>query len=77
MKTKKKKMNALTEYIKANRKGSREAEIEDHGRPVSYNRVHTSKKVYNRNRMKADDQRRLPSLFLTASYIDPLGMCGL
>ena len=64
MKTKKKKMDALTEYIKANRKGSREAELENHGRPVSYNQVHTSKKVYSRKRMKADDQRRLPFLSL-------------
>ena len=42
---KKKKVSPLDEYIKANRKGSREAEIENHGRPVSHNRVHVSKKV--------------------------------
>ena len=51
---KKKKVSPLDEYIKANRKGSREAEIENHGRPVSHNRVHVSKKVYNRKRDKAD-----------------------
>ena len=50
---KKKKVSPLDEYIKANRKGSREAEIENHGRPVSHNRVHVSKKVYNRKRDKA------------------------
>ena len=59
---KKKKVSPLDEYIKANRKGSREAEIENHGRPVSHNRVHVSKKVYNRKRDKADAQRRLPYL---------------
>lgn len=41
---KKKKVSPLDEYIKANRKGSREAEIENHGRPVSHNRVHVSKR---------------------------------
>ena len=46
MKTKKK--DSFMDYIKANRKGSREAEIENHGHPVSFNRVHVSKKVYNR-----------------------------
>lgn len=51
------------EYVKASRKGSREAELENHGRPVSYNRVHVSKKVYDRKKVKADDMRRLPSLF--------------
>ena len=45
------------DYIKANRKGSREAEIENHGHPVSFNRVHVSKKVYNRKRDKADARR--------------------
>ena len=48
MKTKKK--DSFMDYIKANRKGSREAEIENHGHPVSFNRVHVSKKVYNRKR---------------------------
>ena len=43
MKTKKK--DSFMDYIKANRKGSREAEIENHGHPVSFNRVHVSKKV--------------------------------
>ncbi|MCD7850948.1 MAG: hypothetical protein LUH63_15170 [Parabacteroides sp.] len=63
MKTKKK--DSFMDYIKANRRGSREAEIENHGHPVSFSRVHVSKKVYNRKREKADAQRRLPYLFLT------------
>ena len=41
-------------------------ELENHGRPVSHNRIHVSKKVYNRKRMKADAQRHLPYLFLVA-----------
>lgn len=66
MKTKRKKQDPLVEYIKANRKGSREAELENHGRPVSHNRIHVSKKVYNRKRMKADASGHLPYLFLVA-----------
>ena len=66
MKTKRKKQDPLVEYIKANRKGSREAELENHGRPVSHNRIHVSKKVYNRKRDKADARRHLPYLFLVA-----------
>lgn len=77
MKTKKK--DSFMDYIKANRRGSREAEIENHGHPVSFNRVHVSKKVYNRKRMKADDQRRLPYLFikgwlLSNRYLLSLGL---
>lgn len=64
---KKKKVSPLDEYIKANRKGSREAEIENHGRPVSHNRIHVSKKVYNRKRDKADARRHLPYSYRLAS----------
>lgn len=49
---KKKQKNALTEYVKANRKGSREAEIEMYGHPINHHRVWVSKKVYNRSQMK-------------------------
>lgn len=62
---KKKMDNQLRDYIKASRRGSREAELENHDRPVSYNRVHVSKKVYNRKKMKADASGRLPYLFQT------------
>lgn len=51
------------DYIKANRKASRKAEIGNHGRPVSFCRVHKSKKVYDRKKQKADDKRHLPSPF--------------
>ena len=53
------KKKQVDEYVKACRKVSREAEIKDHGHPVSHRRVHVSKKTYNRNRMKAGD-RSLP-----------------
>lgn len=61
MKTRK---NALRDYIKANRRATREAEIENHSRPVNFCRVHKSKKVYDRKRRKADDKRHLPSFLL-------------
>lgn len=56
--------NRITQddYIKANRKASREAEIENHGHPLCFKRVHQSKKVYNRKRMKAGD-KGLPYFF--------------
>jgi len=63
MKKNKVKTAKLADYIKANRKGSREAEIENHNRPVSHNRVHVSKKVYNRKRNKADFKDDLPYFF--------------
>ena len=66
MKTKRKKQDPLVEYIKANRKGSREAELENLGMPVRHNLIHVSKKFYNRIRMNADAQRHLPYLFLVA-----------
>lgn len=49
---KKKKLTQTDDYIKANRKGSREAEIEAHGHPVNFNKVFVSKKVYNRKQQK-------------------------
>lgn len=51
------------DYLKAHRKASREEEIARHGHPVGFNRVHLSKKTYNRKKTKADD-KGLPLLFL-------------
>jgi len=51
------------DYIKANRKASREAEIEMHSRPVRINRVHKSKKAYDRKKQRADDKKGLPLLY--------------
>ena len=59
-----KKMKIIQrDYIKANRKASREAEIENHMHPVTFNRIHKSKKIYDRNKIKAGD-KGLPYLFL-------------
>lgn len=55
-----------SDYIKANRKGSREAEIENHNHPICHKRVHKSKKVYDRKRSKAENKKALPYLFLVA-----------
>ncbi len=52
------------DYIKANRRASRLAEIENHCRPVSIAGVHKSKKVYDRKRGKAEMKKALPYLFL-------------
>ena len=41
------------DYIKANRKASRDEEIALHGWPTRQHAIHKSKKVYNRKRMKA------------------------
>lgn len=41
------------DYVKASRRGSREAEIEMHGRPLGRTKVHKSKKAYSRKGGKA------------------------
>ena len=43
-------------------KASREAEIEMYGHPICHKRVHQSKKVYNRRKIKAAD-KKLPYFF--------------
>ena len=57
------KTNGLRDSLKANRRASREAEIGNHDRPVNFSRVHKSKKVYDRKKLRADDKRHLPSSF--------------
>lgn len=52
-----KKRITQDDYIKANRKASREAEIEMYGHPICHKRVHQSKKVYNRRKIKAADKK--------------------
>jgi len=54
---------SLTDYVKAARKGSREAEIEMYGHPINHRKVFKSKKVYDRKKMKASD-KGLPLLFI-------------
>jgi hypothetical protein len=58
MKTKK-----TEDYLKAARKGSREAEIEMYGKPLNHKRIVKSKKMYDRKKMRADDKRHSPLLF--------------
>lgn len=48
------------DYLKANRKASREEEIMVHGHPVRIRSVHKSKKVYDRKRDKAEMKKALP-----------------
>ena len=59
-----KKRITKDDYVKANRKASREAEIEMHGHPICHKRVHKSEKVYNRKKIKAA-HKELPYLFST------------
>ena len=56
-----KKRITQDDYVKANRKASREAEIEMYGHPICHQRVHQSKKVYNRRKIK--DSRQKAALF--------------
>ncbi len=60
----KKRTFTQRDYIKANRRAARLAEIENHTRPVSIAGVHKSKKVYDRKRGKAEMKKALPYLFL-------------
>ena len=46
------------DYIKANRKASREEEIERYGHPLPKSRVYKSKKAYDRNKTKAALKRQ-------------------
>lgn len=52
------------DYLKANRKASREEEIREHGHPIRIGGVHKSKKVYNRKRSKAEMKKALPYFFV-------------
>lgn len=55
MKSHKKQIGTLADYVKANRKASREEEILAHGKPVSSRpAVFKSPKVYDRKRQKKD-----------------------
>lgn len=53
LKNRKKQIGTLADYVKANRKASREEEILAHGKPVSTRpAVFKSKKVYDRKKLK-------------------------
>lgn len=51
------------DYVLANRRASRKEEIESHGHPVNFARVHKSKKVYDRKKGKAEFKKALPYFF--------------
>lgn len=56
------KIGTIEDYVKANRKASREEELERNGgRWVAKDRPHKNKKAYNRKEGKKN-QLRLPSL---------------
>ena len=65
----KKRTFTQRDYIKANRRASRLAEIENHTRPVNIAGVHKSKKVYDRKGGKAEMKKALPYLFLYTVYV--------
>ena len=50
--SKNKSIGDIDEYIKINRKLSREEEIVKYGRPIRIFGIHKSKKIYDRKRMK-------------------------
>lgn len=50
----------LMDYVKVNRKAGREEELLAHGRPVRIDRVHRSKKMYDRKKSKAELNKGLP-----------------
>lgn len=52
------------DYLKANRKASREEEIKAHGHPLRIGGVHKSKKVYDRRKSKAEMKKALPYFFV-------------
>jgi hypothetical protein len=53
----------VMEQVKAARKQSREEEIRMYGKSINYQKVMTSKNVYNRKKNKADDEV-LPYFFV-------------
>lgn len=67
-KNRKRETSLLDDYIKANRRGSREAEIELYGHPITYTKVVESKKKYRRSRDKFRGAFECPSFFLLFPY---------
>ena len=51
------------DYLKANRRASRQEEIDVHGKPVRISAAHKSKKKYDRKHEKAEFKKALPFLF--------------
>ena len=55
-KKKSKKQKFIIQVIKVARKQSREEEIRIYGKPLNFNKIIPSKKVYNRKRNKKEEQ---------------------
>ena len=49
------KIGTEKDFIKASRRGSREAEIEYYGKPISYKKIFRNHKKYNRKLKHKDD----------------------
>lgn len=58
----------LQDYLRANRKASREEEIAAYGHPLCHKRVFKSKKVYDRKKSKAGN-KDLPYLFYSQRFV--------
>ena len=63
----KRETSLLGDYIKANRRGSREAEIELYSHPITYAKVVENKKKYRRSRDKFRGAFECPSFFALSS----------
>ncbi|NDV47280.1 hypothetical protein D0T49_09510 [Paludibacter sp. 221] len=62
MKQKKKSKNQkiVIQAVKASRKQSREEEIKTYGKPLNFNKIIPSKKIYSRKKNKVDQNNDLP-----------------
>ena len=67
----------LRAYLKACRKAARDGEIAAHGRLVNISRIHKSKKVYDRKRIKAVDKKSLPFFMSGRVSRQRCGISGL
>lgn len=56
MKKKSNKQKFIIQVVKVARKQSREEEIKTYGKPLNYNKIVQSKKVYNRKKAKNEEQ---------------------
>lgn len=57
MKTKKKKVTMMSDYVKASRKGSRDAELENSTGWTSTHKVHKSENIYTRKKKHKNTTR--------------------
>jgi len=66
----KKKIGEISDYVKANRKASREEEIALHGKQISMrSTVHKSKKIYDRKKEKKAGLKDLPFLIILTKHV--------